>query len=123
GYRVFQNMTGPDIVKKMLRDAGTTDARMSFRLSGSYAPRIVTTQYDETDWAFVERVCAEEGIAYWFDSDGDAPIVCFGDDPASHASIEGGPLVPFEDPSGLARPRAFFALEIASRVANESVFV
>ncbi|WP_234419368.1 contractile injection system protein, VgrG/Pvc8 family, partial [Xanthomonas fragariae] len=37
-----------------------------------YARRSLTTQYEETDLAFVQRLLAEEGIYVWFAHAGDA---------------------------------------------------
>ncbi|WP_254215804.1 contractile injection system protein, VgrG/Pvc8 family, partial [Xanthomonas fragariae] len=37
-----------------------------------YAKRSLTTQYEETDLAFVQRLLAEEGIYVWFAHAGDA---------------------------------------------------
>ncbi|PNR35584.1 hypothetical protein LA06_15960, partial [Xanthomonas oryzae pv. oryzae] len=38
----------------------------------AYARRSLTTQYEETDFAFLSRLLAEEGIAYWFEHTGAA---------------------------------------------------
>jgi type VI secretion system secreted protein VgrG len=123
GYRVFLNKTGPEIVQQLLKDAGTADDRFAFRLSGSYGLRPHTAQYDETDWGFLERICAEEGFSYWFDSCDSGLVLTFGDDPASHDGLEGGTDVPFEDPSNMVRPRAVFALEVADEITEEATFV
>ncbi len=37
------------------------------RLSAAHAPREYTVQYHETDYAFVTRLMAEEGLAFWFE--------------------------------------------------------
>ncbi|HZF52556.1 MAG TPA: type VI secretion system tip protein TssI/VgrG [Polyangiaceae bacterium] len=123
GYRIFLNKTGPEIVQEFLKDAGTTDDRFAFRLSGSYGLRPHTTQYDETDWAFLERICAEEGVSYWFDSSDSGPVLVFGDDPASHDGLTGGTTIPFEDPSNMVRTRAVFALEVADEITEEAALV
>ena len=84
---------------------------MAFRLSGSYGLRRHTAQYDELDWFFLERLCAEEGISYWFDAKESGPVLVLGDAVESHDGIEGGEPIPYEDPSNRVRPRAFFSLE------------
>ncbi|XXT15160.1 type VI secretion system tip protein TssI/VgrG [Sorangium sp. So ce429] len=121
GYHIFRDKTGPDIVRQLLGNAGTEEHRMAFRLGGSYGVRPHSVQYGETDWAFLERICAEEGFSYWFDSAGAEPLLVFGDDPASHDGLEGGTAVPFEDPSNTVRPRAFFELEVAEEITAEAV--
>lgn len=121
GYRVFQRRTGPEIIRQVLEEAGTRGDRLALRLSGRYGIRPSTTQYGETDWQFFERLCAEEGISYWFDATGVGPVLVLGDDTASHDGIEGGTTIPFEDPSQRVRPRAFFSLEVAEELATDAV--
>ncbi|MBK8259645.1 MAG: type VI secretion system tip protein VgrG [Polyangiaceae bacterium] len=116
GYRIFQKKSGPDILKQLLTEAGTAGDRMAFRLSGEYGMRLSTTQYDEADWAFFERIAAEEGICYWFDSSDNGPLIVFGDDTAAHDGLAGGKTIPYEDPANRVRPRAFFQLEVTEQV-------
>ncbi|WP_412062092.1 type VI secretion system Vgr family protein [Rubrivirga sp. IMCC45206] len=65
--RIFQTMTVEDIVKEVLDKA---DVAHEWRLSGTYAPRTHTTQYQETDLAFVQRLLEFEGIRYHFEATG-----------------------------------------------------
>ena len=123
GYRIFQKKTGPEILKQVLEEAGTAADRIALRLSGDYGMRLSTTQYDETDWGFFERICAEEGISYWFDSTDSGPLLVLGDDPAAHDGLLGGKTVPYEDPSNRVRPRAFFEFEVAEEIVPEAVYV
>ena len=64
--RVFQNMTAPAIIKKVLSDHGFSDYKDS--LSGTYTEREYCLQYRETDYAFLCRLMEEEGIYFFFDS-------------------------------------------------------
>ena len=123
GYRIFQNKTGPDILKQILEDAGTSAEDISLRLSGGYGTRLSTTQYDETDWAFFERICAEEGISYWFDSTDQGPLLVLGDDPAAHDGLEGGKTIPYEDPASRVRPRAFFDLSVEEQIVPGATYL
>lgn len=68
GSRVFQQMSAPDIVKKVLADAGIPESDQSWKLEQSYPERLYTTQYRESELAFVRRICSEEGIAFGVDS-------------------------------------------------------
>jgi type VI secretion system secreted protein VgrG len=43
-----------------------------------YPKRSLTTQYQESDLAFVERLLAEEGLFYWFEHQGDASSASLG---------------------------------------------
>ncbi len=123
GYRIFLDKTGPDILKKLLTDSGTAADRMSFRLAGSYGVRLHTAQYDETDWAFIERICAEEGISYWFDATDSGPLLVLGDSVDSHDGLAGGKTLPYEDPSNRVRPRAIFELEVSESITETAVYV
>src|SRR5262245_58477256 len=50
--RVFQKMTGADIVKKVLTDAGVPAAHQDWRVQEAHPERLYTVQYRETDLAF-----------------------------------------------------------------------
>ncbi|MBX3184455.1 MAG: type VI secretion system tip protein VgrG [Polyangiaceae bacterium] len=60
--RLFLGESVVDIVTKVLNDAGVTSHE--WRVTGSYEPRDTCAQYRETDFDFVRRLLAEEGI--WF---------------------------------------------------------
>jgi len=62
--RIFQNMTVPDIIKKVFRDSGYTDFEES--LSGSYRTWEYCVQYRETDFNFISRLMEQEGIYFYF---------------------------------------------------------
>jgi type VI secretion system secreted protein VgrG len=62
--RIFQEMTIPDIIKKVFDDLGFVD--YEFKLKGSYDPLVNCVQYQETDFAFVSRLLEAEGIFYYY---------------------------------------------------------
>jgi len=129
GYRIFQAKTAQQIIEELLTDAGVPSDEVSFRLAGKYVERPYCVQYGETEWAFVERLCAEEGINVWSDqSDDGAPLLVFGDHDAAHASIIGseadGMTLTFEDESGLMHRTATIAgLEHRYRLVHDRVHV
>ncbi|MHC5539754.1 type VI secretion system Vgr family protein [Singulisphaera rosea] len=59
--RIFQQMSVPDILKKVLAGLDVT-----YELQGTYEPRDYCVQYRETDFNFVSRLMEEEGIFYFF---------------------------------------------------------
>ena len=61
--RIFQDMTVPDIVKKVFDDHPV--ANFEFRLFRSYRPWVYCVQYRESDYNFVARLLEHEGI-YWY---------------------------------------------------------
>uniref|UniRef100_UPI0012EC0337 type VI secretion system Vgr family protein n=1 Tax=Maridesulfovibrio zosterae TaxID=82171 RepID=UPI0012EC0337 len=83
---VFQNMSVPDIVKKVCNDAGYTD--ISDKLTGSYDPREYTVQYNETAFAFVSRLMEEEGIFYFFTHTANAHTMVLADSAETFADCE-----------------------------------
>jgi type VI secretion system secreted protein VgrG len=122
GYRVFVDKTIQEIVQSVLRDAGFGDSSHVWRLTGKYLRRLQCVQYAESEWAFVTRLLAEEGIAFWHDFDDEqGPRMVFGDAPGSHEGIQAPTAVPFDDAKGMVAARHFFALEVRQRVAPDAV--
>jgi type VI secretion system secreted protein VgrG len=84
---VFPEMTAPDIIKKVMSDAGFTD--IDDRLSGSFRTRHYTAQYNETNFAFISRLMEEEGIYYFWDYSGAVEKMVLANSPGSHKDAEG----------------------------------
>ncbi|MEJ7732526.1 MAG: type VI secretion system tip protein TssI/VgrG, partial [Polyangiaceae bacterium] len=124
GYRVFLDKTTKEIVDEMLADAGVPADRLVWRLSGAYQPRLQTVQYDESDWAFVTRLLADDGISHWFDDlDDQGPVLVLADDAGSHDGILGEGVVPYEDPGGTFGHRTFYGLSVTRVAAHTAVSV
>ena len=96
--RTFQELSVPDVVKKVLDGAGVTDHEL--HLAGSYSPRPYIVQYRETDLEFIGRLLAEEGIYFVFKFEGGKDTVVFADDPTGIADIEGTTALPFKHTFG-----------------------
>ena len=62
--RIFQGKTSQQIIEAVFSGHGQTD--FTFNLTGSYEARDYCAQYAETDFAFVSRLCEEEGWFYFF---------------------------------------------------------
>jgi type VI secretion system secreted protein VgrG len=60
--RVFQDLSTPDILRRVLDGFD-----VAFKLSGKYLKRTYCVQYQETDFAFISRLMEEDGITYSFD--------------------------------------------------------
>ena len=82
--RVFQDRTVPQIVQQILKEhiaanpAIAALLKTEFNLTKPYPERSYCLQYRETDLEYVERILAEEGIAYRFEHElGDVPTVKF----------------------------------------------
>jgi type VI secretion system secreted protein VgrG len=86
--RIFQEMSMPEIVEKVLTEAGIPAARIKKRLSGTYAKLESCTQYGETMLAFVSRLLEAEGAYYFFeDGSGGLELVLGDSVDAHHASV------------------------------------
>src|SRR5438105_5668781 len=59
--RIFQHMSVPDILKKVLDGLDVT-----YEIQGMFHPRDFCVQYRESDFNFASRLMEEEGIYYFF---------------------------------------------------------
>src|SRR5205807_2866765 len=59
--RIFQHLSVPDILKKVLEGLEVT-----WELQGAFQARDYCVQYRETDFNFASRLMEEEGIYYFF---------------------------------------------------------
>ncbi|XXX80855.1 type VI secretion system tip protein TssI/VgrG [Sorangium sp. So ce134] len=120
--RCFQQMDVIDVLKKVLDQAGVPASSARWSTRRSYTKRPYWAQYHESDWAFVERLLAEEGIYYWFDFTGDATVLVFADDSTAAPAIEGDAQVPFRAGVGLRAERdAVTRVTRASTLAPDAV--
>lgn len=86
-YRIFEDMTGLDIVKQVL---SSQSRRVDYsRISGSYHQRKYTTQYRESDFQFVSRIMEREGLYYYFEHRRDDHMLVLCDAPAAHVPAPG----------------------------------
>jgi type VI secretion system secreted protein VgrG len=99
--RIFQRMTTPEIVARVLSGAGLGSERdLRLALEGSYAPREYCVQYREPDWSFVSRLLEEEGIPWYFEHHADRHVLVLDDGPARVRPIAGRQALPYRPPSG-----------------------
>ncbi len=101
--RVFRDMTAPEIVAKVLDEAGIDCER---RLAQSYLRRPYCVQFRETDFHFVHRLLEEEGIFYAcrdkLDGGGRDHRVMLGDGKQAYQPIAGPKQVPWRSATTLA---------------------
>jgi len=100
--RTFQEKSVPDIVKQVLSEGGIPEGDQEQKLSGSYAPRVYTVQYRESDFDFIARLLSEEGVYFSVRFEDGKDKVIFGDDPAGFGEIEGESTLPFANTFGFA---------------------
>ena len=101
--RVFQDLTAVEVVQAVLRDAGLYAGMVDLQLARTYPAREYRVQYRETDLAFVERVLADEGIAYFFrhdEDDGETLVLADGLQAYGRLATMDGAAVPIAGPEG-----------------------
>ena len=86
--RIFQHKTAPQIVAQVLVGQGIHGDCFEFRLSGHYPEREYCVQFGETDLAFIQRLCAEQGIHYHFQHSPEGHLLVFGDDQTVFAQAD-----------------------------------
>ena len=85
--RIFQNMTVPDIVSKVLQDSGVSEFKLS--LVKTYPQREYCVQYRETNFNFISRLLEDEGIFYFFQHSADEHTLVLADDPSTITGCPG----------------------------------
>jgi type VI secretion system secreted protein VgrG len=99
--RIFQEMTVPDIVKKIFGEEPTSSFKLE--LTNTYRKWNYCVQYRETDLNFVSRLLEHEGICYYFTHEDGKHTMVLTDSYAGHEPCQADP-VPFIAPEDLARP-------------------
>lgn len=92
-YRIFQEMSVPDIIEKVFSDAGFSDYKRN--LTGTYPDRTYCVQYGETDFDFVSRLMEQEGIYYYFAHEEGKHELMLVDGKSGHKDIQGDPVVKY----------------------------
>ncbi len=78
--RIFQQLTVPQIIAQVLKGHGIQADDFTFNVAAG-EPREYCTQYGESDFLFIQRLCAEEGIAWHHQHSLDRHLLVFSDSP------------------------------------------
>lgn len=103
--RIFQHITVPDILRKVL-----SGYDVSYEIQGAFEEREYCTQYRETDFDFLSRLMEEEGIYYFFKFSKGSHQPVLANTPSSHPDIPGDPKLLYEATSGGTRDEERVAL-------------
>ncbi len=112
--RVWVEKTTREIVDEL---AAGAHVPLKWRLTGAYMKRLQCVQMNELEWTFIERLLADEGIAYYWDTTDDGPVLVLADAPGSHDGIEGGPIR-YRGATGMSGAATFFDLESTREVTS-----
>lgn len=96
--RIFQNQTVPQIIAQVLKEHGILANAHSFYVRDS-AEREYCTQYDESDFEFIQRLSAEDGIAWHHRHTVDGHLLVFTDNQAYFLIVG---ETPYRQDSGMA---------------------
>jgi type VI secretion system secreted protein VgrG len=100
--RIFQDLSVPDIVKKVFEDHG--GASFKFNLFRSYRKWVYCVQYRESDYNFVARLLEHEGI-YWYVEHGEGQHkVVLVDSKSVHDAAPGCTPLPYYENTAEAPP-------------------
>ena len=81
-HRMFQQISEPDIVLKVLKE---WDIEPEVRIDrGAYKKRKYRVQYAESDFAFISRMLEDAGITFYFEQVGEETKVVLSDAPQSN---------------------------------------
>ncbi|WP_050798438.1 type VI secretion system Vgr family protein [Commensalibacter intestini] len=97
---IFQNQSIPQIVEKILRDRHRFEGQdFHFDIKHTYPAHEQDMQYKETDYDFIARKLAWDGIWYRFDMDSrlELDVVVFSDDQTKYVF---GNSLPVRNPAG-----------------------
>ncbi len=103
GHRIFQHLSIPDIIGKLLAEWRITPTWEIDR--GAYPKLEIKIQYGESDFTFVTRLLEEAGITYLFEDKGDDTALVFRDEP--QAKAKRGALIPCVDHANEASEQEF----------------
>lgn len=92
-HRIFQQLTVPQIIAQVLKEHGVLADAFTFHVRTS-PPREYCTQYEENDLAFVQRLCAEDGIAWHHQHSPDGHVLMFTDDQTFFPTLGETPYLP-----------------------------
>jgi type VI secretion system secreted protein VgrG len=91
--RIFQDQSVPDIIKTVFQDHAV--AEFEFHLSRPYRSRTYCVQYRETDYDFVARLLADEGIYWHVRHAEDRHTLVLQDNPSAHGPASGCEALPY----------------------------
>jgi type VI secretion system secreted protein VgrG len=105
GHRLFQHLSIPDIVARVL---GEWRVEHTFHVDRACHPVLeLRVQYGESDLAFVHRLLEEAGIAYYFTDEESGPSRLVFHDRPQIAQPRPGPPLPYVDNPNEASEKEF----------------
>jgi type VI secretion system secreted protein VgrG len=98
--RIFQDTTVVNAVKAIFKEHGLRAPRSSLFENDQYRKWDYLTQYRESDFEFIKRILALEGIYFYFDHLADGHQMVLADSISSHKELPGLESVPLSQAAG-----------------------
>jgi len=123
--RLFQEKSVRDVVKAVLEEAGLDAASQDWKTKAQHPARPVITQWNESDWDFVRRLLASEGIGMLVRSaDRDDDLLVLFDDGSAQAAVAEQEEIEEAAPAAGATGNAHIhRLEALDRVSSDAVML
>ncbi|MBS7561425.1 type VI secretion system tip protein VgrG [Pseudomonas sp. RC4D1] len=117
--RVYQNLTVPQIIAKVLKEHGILADQYRFNIAPKPSvPRVYCVQYGETDFQFVQRLCFEDGIHWHHEHSLDQHLLVFSDNQTDYPILA---QARYQQGSGLAAEDpvvSHFAVRFSTRTSQ-----
>ncbi|MDF7671468.1 type VI secretion system tip protein VgrG [Orbaceae bacterium ESL0721] len=122
GSAIYQNQSVISVVEELLRSHGYTGIDYRLALKDNYPVRELITQFQESDLEFMQRVLADIGVNFWFESHGKhaCDVLVISDD---NQHFEAAGHIAFKAPSGMVdgQKPSVWDISFESRVVPELV--
>ncbi|MGY2289451.1 type VI secretion system Vgr family protein [Pseudomonas sp. SDO528_S397] len=115
--RIFQHLTSPQIIALVLKRHGIQSDAYRFHV-GARPEREYCTQYAESDLAFIQRLCSEDGIAWHHQHSAERHLLVFTDDQTFFPTLG---QTPYRPGSGLVEQEPVvhrFAMTFSTRTSS-----
>ncbi len=115
--RIFQDQSVPQIVKQVLEEHGILADAFTFNVSTS-PTREYCTQYFESDFELIQRLCSEDGIAWHHQHSQDGHHLVFSDDQTWFPTLG---QTPYQQGSGMVAEHPVvsqFSMRLSSRTST-----
>ncbi|KAF0864887.1 type VI secretion system tip protein VgrG [Pseudomonas sp. LD120] len=117
--RVYQNLTVPQIIAKVLKEHGILADQYRFNIAPKPSvPRVYCVQYGETDFQFLQRLCFEDGIHWHHEHSLDQHLLVFSDNQTDYPILA---TARYQQGSGLAAEDpvvSHFAVRFSTRTSQ-----
>ena len=121
-HRLFQHLSIPDIVQKLLA-AWKIEHRFEIQ-GGSYPELELRVQYGESDYDFMRRLLEEAGISFTFADDAErGSILVLSDAPQANERRAGGPIPFFDNPASSVGSAFITRVRVAQNVKPGKVTI